>query len=98
MLYENTTLRPFQIAGFLGVRPPVATALVNELEAKKLVLRKSHSGDSRASVIEMTRQGKSLAVKVEKQLAKEMQAFMGDVASSELMVYMRVLTKIAAKV
>jgi len=98
VLYDNTSLRPFQIAAFLGVRPPVATALINDLEAKKLVIRRAHSNDSRASVIELTRQGKNLVAKIEKQLNKEMQTFFGDVALPELIVYMRVLTKIAAKV
>lgn len=94
---EHTTLRPFQIAEMLGVRPPVATALVNELETKELIVRKVHATDSRATVIVLTRKGRQLAGKVEKRLHADMQDFFGEITLPELNVYVRVLAKIAAK-
>jgi DNA-binding MarR family transcriptional regulator len=97
VVYDNDELRPFQIADMLGVRPPVATSVINELESKTLLVRKPHPSDNRATVVAVTRKGKSLAHKVEAQLYKELHGFTDDIAPSELVVYMRVLSRLAAK-
>lgn len=97
LLHEHEEQRPFQIAEALNVRPPVATALINELEGKKLVVRKVHTTDSRATIIALTRQGRQLVSKVERHVQKDMQILFGDITVPELSVYIRVLTKLTAK-
>jgi DNA-binding MarR family transcriptional regulator len=97
VLNDRGDQRPFQIAEVLNVRPPVATALINELEAKKLIIRKVHASDNRATLIVLTRQGKQLVSKVERHVQKDLRILFGDITVPELSVYMRVLTKLAAK-
>lgn len=97
VLNDHDDRRPFQIAEVLNVRPPVVTALINELEANKLVMRKVHASDSRATLIVLTRQGKQLVAKVERHVQKDLRVLFGDITVPELAVYIRVLTKLAAK-
>jgi DNA-binding MarR family transcriptional regulator len=97
VLYEHEEQRSYQIADTLNVRPPVATALINELEGKKLVIRKVHATDNRATIIALTRRGRQLAAKVEGQVQKDMRELFGEITVPELSVYIRVLTKLAAK-
>ena len=97
VLYEHEEQRPFQIADALSVRPPVATALINELEAKKFILRRVHATDNRATIIVLTRQGRQLVTKVERHMQKDLRELLGDITVPELSVYIRVLAKLAAK-
>jgi DNA-binding MarR family transcriptional regulator len=97
VLFDDDNSRPYKIANMLGVRPPVATSVINELENKKLVVRKPHATDNRATVISLTRKGKALVGKVETRLRKELHGFLDDVTPPELVVYMRVMAKLAAK-
>jgi MarR family 2-MHQ and catechol resistance regulon transcriptional repressor len=97
LLFDNDDSRPYKIAAMLGVRPPVATAVINELEYKKMVVRKPHATDNRATVISLTRKGKTLVGKVETRLYKKLREFLDDVTTPELVVYIRVMAKLAAK-
>jgi DNA-binding MarR family transcriptional regulator len=50
-----------ELAAALGIDPPNATVVVDDLEAQKLVRRKPHPSDRRAKVVEATRKGKDMA-------------------------------------
>jgi DNA-binding MarR family transcriptional regulator len=50
-----------ELAAALGMDPPNATVLVDDLEAQELVSRRAHPTDRRAKVVEATRKGKALA-------------------------------------
>jgi DNA-binding MarR family transcriptional regulator len=50
-----------QLAAALGIDPPNATVLVDDLESQKLVRRRPHPTDRRAKVVEATRKGKDMA-------------------------------------
>jgi len=50
-----------ELAAALGIDPPNATVVVDDLEAQKLVRRKPHPTDRRAKVVEATRKGKDVA-------------------------------------
>ena len=50
-----------ELAAALGIDPPNATVVVDDLEAQKLVRRKPHPTDRRAKVVEATRKGKDMA-------------------------------------
>ena len=97
VLHEYEDQRPYQIADVLGVRPPVTTALINELEVKKLIVRKVHASDNRATIIALTRQGRQLVSKAERHMQKDLQRLLGDITVPEMSVFIRVLTKLAAK-
>jgi DNA-binding MarR family transcriptional regulator len=50
-----------ELADALGIDPPNATVLVDELESAGLARRRPHPTDGRAKVVEATRKGKDLA-------------------------------------
>jgi DNA-binding MarR family transcriptional regulator len=58
-----------ELAGVLGIDPPNATTLVDELESQGLVRRGPHPTDRRAKVVEATRKGKDLARRADAILA-----------------------------
>jgi DNA-binding MarR family transcriptional regulator len=50
-----------ELAAALGIDPPHATVVVDDLESMGLVRRRPHPTDRRAKVVEATRKGKELA-------------------------------------
>ena len=50
-----------ELAAALGIDPPNATVVVDDLEALGLVRRTPHPTDRRAKVVEATRKGKDMA-------------------------------------
>ena len=50
-----------ELAAALGIDPPNATVLVDDLESQGLARRKPHPTDRRAKLVEATRKGKDLA-------------------------------------
>lgn len=58
-----------ELAAALGIDPPNATVLVDDLEAQGLVRRRAHPTDRRAKVVEATRRGKTLAKRADDILA-----------------------------
>jgi DNA-binding MarR family transcriptional regulator len=59
-----------ELAAMLGIDPPNATVLVDELESQGLVRRRPHPTDRRAKLVEPTRKGKALARRADDILAK----------------------------
>ena len=58
-----------ELATALGIDPPNATVVVDELERQGLVVRQPHPTDRRAKVVEATRKGKALARRADMILA-----------------------------
>ena len=50
-----------ELAAALGIDPPNATTVVDDLEALGLVRRRPHPTDRRAKLVEATRKGKDMA-------------------------------------
>jgi DNA-binding MarR family transcriptional regulator len=50
-----------ELAAALGIDPPNATVLVDDLESQGLARRRPHPTDRRAKLVEATRKGKALA-------------------------------------
>jgi DNA-binding MarR family transcriptional regulator len=50
-----------ELAAALGIDPPNATGVVDDLEALGLVRRRPHPTDRRAKLVEATRKGKDMA-------------------------------------
>jgi DNA-binding MarR family transcriptional regulator len=97
LLADCGQTRPTDVADTLGVKPPVATKLLNELENKKLLVRTKDLSDSRAAVIHLTKKGSQLVKVVERQLRVEMRTFLSDIKVPELLTYINVLNKLAKK-
>jgi len=57
----DTPMSMGDLAAALGIDPPNATVLVDDLEAQGLVRRQPHPTDRRAKIVEATRKGKSVA-------------------------------------
>ena len=58
-----------ELAAAVGIDPPNATVVVDDLEALGLVRRRPHPTDRRAKVVEATRKGKEMARRAETILA-----------------------------
>ena len=58
-----------ELAAALGIDPPNATVVVDDLEALGLVRRRPHPTDGRAKVVEATRNGKDMARRADAILA-----------------------------
>lgn len=97
-LQEASVLTPTDISNALGVKLPVTTRLLKNLEAKKLLKRKADSADNRVVRVKITPQGTKLALELEKGLRQEMKHFLADISQPELIAYMRVLSKLADKI
>jgi DNA-binding MarR family transcriptional regulator len=54
-----------ELATALGIDPPNATVLVDDLESQGLVRRQPHPTDRRTKLVEATRKGKALARRAE---------------------------------
>ena len=57
----RTPMSMGELADVLGIDPPNATVVVNDLEALGLVRRGPHPTDRRAKLVEATRKGKTMA-------------------------------------
>ena len=69
---RRLALRPMsmrELADALGIDPPNATVVVDDLEAQGLVRRGAHPTDRRAKVVEATRKGKELARRADEIIA-----------------------------
>jgi DNA-binding MarR family transcriptional regulator len=81
----------------MAIKPPVATRLLNALVDQGLAVRNPYSNDSRGAIIGITPQGAQLVTLVERELRSEMQIFLSDIKNSELIGYIKLLSKLAAK-
>ena len=84
-----------ELAATLGIDPPNATVLVDELESMGLVRRRPHPTDRRAKVVEATRKGKAIARQADDILGTPPPALSG-VDARDLEALRRILTSIKA--
>ena len=54
-----------ELASVMGIEPPYATVVVDDLEAQGLVRRRPHPTDRRAKLVEPTDKGRALACRAE---------------------------------
>jgi DNA-binding MarR family transcriptional regulator len=82
-----------ELAAALGIDPPNATVLVDDLEAQGLVRRRPHPSDRRAKLVEATRRGKALARRADDILATP-PAGLGTLADDDLEALRRILAQV----
>jgi DNA-binding MarR family transcriptional regulator len=84
-----------QLAGAIGIDPPNATVLVDDLESLGLVRRRPHPTDRRAKVVEATRKGKEMARRADTILATPPPG-LSALDTDDLEALRRILTRVRA--
>jgi DNA-binding MarR family transcriptional regulator len=84
-----------ELAAALGIDPPNATVLVDDLESVGLVRRRPHPTDRRAKVVEATRKGKTMARRADEILATPPAALRA-LSAEDLEALRRILTAVEA--
>ena len=85
-----------ELAAALGIDPPNATAVVDDLEALKLVRRRPHPTDRRAKLVEATRKGKDMARRADAILATPPPA-LSALGADDLEALRRILERVSAR-
>jgi DNA-binding MarR family transcriptional regulator len=84
-----------ELAAALGIDPPNATVVVDDLESLGLVRRRPHPTDRRAKLVEATRKGKELARRADTILATPPPA-LSALGPDELEALRRMLERVRA--
>lgn len=85
-----------ELATALGIDPPNATTVVDDLEALGLVRRRPHPTDRRAKLVEATRKGKDLARRADEILGTPPEA-LSALAPDDLETLRRILGTVAGR-
>ena len=85
-----------ELADALGIDPPNATTVVDDLESMGLVRRRPHPTDGRAKLVEATRKGKALARRADDILATP-PAQLEALEKKDLDALRRILEKVSAR-
>ena len=85
-----------ELAAALGIDPPNATAVVDDLEALGLVRRRPHPTDRRAKLVEATRKGKDMARRADAILATPPPA-LSALGADDLEALRRILERVSAR-
>jgi len=85
-----------ELAAALGIDPPNATVVVDDLESLGLVRRRPHPTDRRAKVVEATRKGKAMARRADEILATP-PAALSALTTDDLEALRRILTSVTAQ-
>ena len=86
-----------ELAAALGIDPPNATVIVDDLEAQGLVRRRPHPTDRRAKVVEATRKGKALARRADEILGTPPPA-LSALSTDDLEALRRILKRVTTRV
>jgi DNA-binding MarR family transcriptional regulator len=85
-----------ELASALGMDPPNATVLVDELESAGLARRRPHPTDRRAKLVEVTRKGKEMAQRADAILGTPPPA-MSALSADDLDALRRILESVTAR-
>jgi DNA-binding MarR family transcriptional regulator len=85
-----------ELAAALGIDPPNATVVVDDLESLGLVRRRPHPTDRRAKLVEATRKGKDLARRADTILGTPPPA-LGALGADDLEALRRILRSVTAQ-
>jgi DNA-binding MarR family transcriptional regulator len=85
-----------ELAAALGIDPPNATVVVDDLESLKLARRRPHPTDRRAKLVEATRKGKDMARRADAILGTPPPA-LSALSSDDLEALRRILTSLTTQ-
>jgi MarR family 2-MHQ and catechol resistance regulon transcriptional repressor len=93
LLVENGPMLMRKMSDAMLVTPANVTGIVDRLEDKKLVRRTPGEGDRRATIIEITSEGKALYERVAKKKGYMIQKALAKFTKEELLTLSRLLEK-----
>jgi MarR family 2-MHQ and catechol resistance regulon transcriptional repressor len=93
LLVENGSMLMRKMSDAMLVTPANVTGIVDRLEDKKLVRRTPGEGDRRATIIEITTEGKALYERVAKKKDYMIQKALAKFTKDELLTLSRLLEK-----
>jgi DNA-binding MarR family transcriptional regulator len=85
-----------ELAAALGIDPPNATVVVDDLESLGIVRRRPHPTDRRAKLVEATRKGKEMARRADEILGTPPPA-LSALSADDLEALRRILTSATAR-
>ena len=85
-----------ELAAALGIDPPNATVVVDDLESLGLAARRQHPTDRRAKVVEATRKGKDMARRADAILGTP-PAALSALSTDDLEALRRILERVSAR-
>ncbi len=85
-----------ELADALGIDPPNATVVVDDLESQGLVRRRPHPTDRRAKVVEPTRKGREMARRADAILGTPPPG-LSALSPDDLEALRRILTSVSAR-
>ena len=85
-----------ELAAALGIDPPNATVVIDDLESQGFVRRRPHPTDRRAKLVEATRKGKELARRADTILATPPPA-LSALSTDDLEELRRILMSVTAR-
>lgn len=88
----NTT--PSEIATSLDVSIPRVLSILNSLENKKLVIRKTDEFDKRKKVVSITEKGKKIVLEKKEEAIEKITKIIEKLEEKEVLEYIRISTKI----
>lgn len=89
-------IRQVDVAKQMGVKPPLITVMVKELEKRKLITTIQSQFDSRTKLIGITPEGKKLVKGVESELHDHLLKLLSGLTESDMIIYHKVLSTIVA--
>jgi DNA-binding MarR family transcriptional regulator len=92
-LVARTPMSMGEFATALGLDPPNATVVVDDLESLGLAQRRPHPTDRRAKVVEATRKGKDMARRADEILATPPPG-LSDLSDKDLETLRRILNRV----
>jgi DNA-binding MarR family transcriptional regulator len=84
-----------EFAAAMGIDPPNATVVVDDLESQGLARRRPHPTDRRAKVVEVTRKGENMAKRADALLSTPPPA-LSALGADDLEALRRILTSVTA--
>lgn len=95
-LYDHKELRVADLATLLAYDPPLVTNLIDSLEKKGLLRRKSHKKDRRVKMIIPSQKATGLIEAIEPEVRKELGTLLTGITSKEMEIYSKILRNIVA--
>jgi DNA-binding MarR family transcriptional regulator len=96
-LSEYSEMRVTEISDILGVKKPMATAMVSKLSEKNMVERFEHATDSRVVLVRTTQSARDIIPEIESTCRTFMKDYLKDIPGRDVLAYLRVLAALAQK-
>ena len=93
-LHQGDAETPTELARFIGIDASAITRLVDHLEAKGLLVRRSHGSDRRSLIVVLTEAGRELAPKLGAISQRENEKFLGGLTEAEVAEFKRLILKV----